>query len=90
MHKEPLDGNAIGGSLLELSGRKMTAADRACGQRGSVVKLAEPHVYARAPGAVGRCRSPGAVVLVLTSIRGQLRVRFRQFRLLDDPGAGSS
>jgi ferredoxin-NADP reductase len=86
---EPLDGNAIGGPLFELFGREMTAADGACGHCGSVFKLAELRVYARAPGTVGRCRSCGAVVLVLTSIRGQLRVTFRHFRLLDNPGADS-
>ena len=87
---EPLDGNAIGGPLLELSGREMTAADGPCGQCGPVFQLAELRGYASAPGAVGRCRSRRAVVLALTSIRGQSRVRFRQFRLLDNPGAGSS
>ena len=86
---EPLYGNAIGGPLLELSGQAMTGG-RACGQRGSVFKLAGLRGYARAPGTAGRCRSRGAVVLVLTSIRGRLRVRVRQFRLLDDPGAASS
>ena len=47
---EPLYGNAIGRPLLELSGREMTAADGACGQCGSVFKLAELLVYSRAPG----------------------------------------
>ena len=85
---EALDGNAIGGSLFELFGREMTAVDGACGHCGQVSKLAELRVYANAPGTVARCRSCGEVVLVLTSIRGQLRATFRQFTLLDNPGAG--
>ena len=87
---EPLDANATGGPLIDLFGREMTAADGACGQCGSVFKLAGLRGYSRAPGTAGRCRSRGAVVLVLTGIRGRLRVRVRQFRLLDDPGAASS
>ena len=87
---EPLDGNAIGGPLLELSGREMTAADGPCGQCGPVFQLAELRGYASAPGAVGRCRSRGAVDLVRTGIGGRLRIRFRRFRLLEDPGAGRS
>jgi hypothetical protein len=80
---EALDGNAIGGPLLELYGRDMTAASGTCGHCGSVSRIAELRIYAAGPGTVGRCRSCGAVVLVLTSIRGQLRVTFRQFGLVD-------
>jgi hypothetical protein len=50
MHMEPLDANATGGPLIDLFGREMTAADGACGQCGSVFKLAELLVYSRAPG----------------------------------------
>ncbi len=79
---EPLDGNAIGGQLLELFGREMTAANGRCGRCGSVSPIAELRVYATGPGTVGRCRSCGEVVLVLTSIRGELRITFRQFAVL--------
>ena len=47
---EPLGRNAIGGPLLELSGREMTAADGPCGQCGSVFKLVGLRVYARRRG----------------------------------------
>ena len=76
---EALDGNAIGGPLLELYGRDMTAASGTCGHCGSVSRIAELRIYAAGPGTVGRCRSCGEVVLVLTNIREQLRVTFLQF-----------
>ena len=78
---EALDGNAIGGPLLELYGRDMTAASGTCGHCGSVSRIAELRIYTAGPGTVGRCRSCGQVVLVLTSIRGQLRVTIREFGL---------
>jgi hypothetical protein len=59
----------------------MTAASGTCGHCGSVSRIAELRIYAAGPGTVGRCGSCGEVVLVLTSIRGQLRVTFRQFGL---------
>ena len=76
---EALDGNAIGGPLLELYGRDMTAASGTCGHCGSVSRIAELRIYAAGPGTVGRCSSCDEVVLVLTSIRGQLAITFRQF-----------
>lgn len=82
---EALDGNAIGGPLLELFGREMTAVSGTCGHCGSVSRIAELRVYISGPGTVGRCRSCGEVVLVLTSIRGELRVTFRQFAIPDHP-----
>ena len=84
---EALDGNSIGGPLLELYGRDMTAVSGTCGHCGSVSRIAELRIYMTAMGTVGRCRSCGEVVLVLTSIRGQLRITFRQFGLVNQ-GAG--
>ena len=86
---EALDGNAIGGQLFEVFGREMTAVSGTCGHCGSVSRIAELRVYASGPGTVGRCPSCGEVVLVLTSIRGELRATVRQFAIPDDPGTGS-
>ena len=77
---EALDGNSIGGPLLELYGRDMTAASGTCGHCGSVSRVAELRIYA-GPGKVGRCHTCDEVVLVLTSIRGQLRITVRQFEM---------
>ena len=80
---EALDGNAIGGPLLELYGRDMTAASGTCGHCGELSRIAELRVYMTGMGSVGRCRTCDEVVLVLTSIRGQLRVTVRQFEMVN-------
>jgi Family of unknown function (DUF6510) len=64
-----LDGNAIAGELYEHFGREMTAASGECGHCGAHAQIGELHVYARAPGAVVRCRSCGSVVMVLAKER---------------------
>jgi hypothetical protein len=45
-----LDGNAIGGLLLEVFGTEMTAAVAVCGSCGAAGPMAETVVYMRAPG----------------------------------------
>jgi hypothetical protein len=69
---EALDGNAIGGALIEAFGSEMTDAIGRCKFCGAVRHLAELRVYMRAPGAVGRCPACMNVVLVVTSIRGSV------------------
>src|SRR5260370_33971491 len=51
---EPLDGNAIAGSLLEYFGGEMTLVRGTCRHCGITARIAEMRVYSRAPGAVGR------------------------------------
>ena len=65
-----LDGNAIGGLLLQVFGVEMTMARGVCGQCGAAGPVAEMVVYLSAPGTVARCRSCGAVLMVLVQIRG--------------------
>jgi hypothetical protein len=58
-----LDGNAIGGVLLEVFGVEMTVAVttcRSCGARGEIARL---EVYVRCPGTVVRCPVCGAVLM---------------------------
>jgi hypothetical protein len=50
-----LDGNAIGGVLLELFGVEMTIAHGTCGSCGAREQLARLDVYVHAPGIVARC-----------------------------------
>ena len=66
-----LDGNAIGGLLMELFGTEMTAAVAVCGTCGATGPMAETVVYLRAPGTVVRCRSCGAVLMVVVRHRLQ-------------------
>lgn len=65
-----LDGNAIGGQLLEIFGSDMTSADASCAACGAVGPVAEATVYLRGPGTVVRCRNCTSVLIVVTRVRG--------------------
>jgi hypothetical protein len=58
-----LDGNAIGGLLIELFGTDVTASIGVCASCGAQDYVATLDVYVHAPGVVGRCRSCGAVMI---------------------------
>lgn len=79
---EPLDGNAIAGTLFEHFGVEMTTARGACAHCGTVAPVAELVVYLRAPAAVVRCRSCGGVVMVVVSLRERPAVDHSCFRLV--------
>jgi hypothetical protein len=66
-----LDGNAIGGLLLELFGAELTAAPCVCGGCGAREEMARLDVYVHAPGVVVRCRHCEAVMLRI--VRGPAR-----------------
>ena len=68
-----LDGNAVGGLLLELFGVEMTVAVttcRSCGARGEIARL---DVYVRCPGTVVRCPACGAVLMRFVEGRDRTR-----------------
>jgi hypothetical protein len=65
-----LDGNAIGGDLLEVFGVDLTGATCLCAACGASAFVAEAVVYTRAPGRVARCRTCGERLFVLVTIRG--------------------
>jgi hypothetical protein len=67
---ETLDGNAIAGLLNEAFGVEMTGVMATCAACGVVAAIAECVVYPRLPGAVARCRSCGALLIVITHIHG--------------------
>jgi hypothetical protein len=58
-----LDGNAIGGLLLELFGVEMTTATSVCGSCGASGPVARLEVYAHAPGTVVRCVACKSVLM---------------------------
>ncbi len=60
-----LDGNAIGGLMVEIFGVEMTLATTICGSCGATRPVAELHVY-HAAGTVVRCASCGEVMLRVT------------------------
>ncbi len=87
---DALDGNAIGGWLFEAFGTEMTTAAGTCANCGARSQAAELRVYLRAPGAVGRCRACGAILMVLTQVRGTTCVDLHGFASLDMPaGVGA-
>jgi len=65
-----LDGNAIGGVLLELFGAEMTDVPGVCGTCGARAEIAATDVYFAA-GVVVRCRRCDGVLLRV--VRGRDR-----------------
>jgi hypothetical protein len=67
-----LDGNAIGGLLLEVFGTDLTGSMGVCASCGAEGHVATLDVYVHAPGVVGRCRSCGAVMIRI--VRSETRM----------------
>jgi Family of unknown function (DUF6510) len=67
---DPLDGNAIGGMLIDVFGHDMTTAKSTCGTCGAVRPMAELLIYMQAPGTVVRCRTCGSVLMVFVTAHG--------------------
>jgi Family of unknown function (DUF6510) len=65
-----LDGNAIGGLLLEIFAAEMTSAEATCATCGAVRPLADTMVYLGGPGTVVRCRRCTSVLMVISRVRG--------------------
>jgi hypothetical protein len=78
-----LDGNAIGGQLIEAFGVELTAASTVCGNCGARGVVAETVVFMRGPGTVARCRSCEAVLMVLVGVRGVTCVDLRGLAALE-------
>ena len=72
-----LDGNAIGGLLLEVFGTEMTTATGACGSCGTAGQVAELAVYRPELGTVVRCRHCDNVLMVFVQVRGVTCVDLR-------------
>jgi len=65
-----LDGNAIGGLLLDIFASDMTSAIATCAVCGSVRPVADAMVFLRVPGAVVRCRRCTSILIVISQVRG--------------------
>jgi len=72
-----LDGNAIGGLLIEVFGTEMTAATGRCGRCGTAAQVAELAVYRPGLGTVARCRHCDNVLMVFVQVRGVTCVDMR-------------
>lgn len=67
---DALDGNAIGGLLLEVFGTEMTTAVATCISCGASGQVAGLVVYLPGPGTVVRCPGCGRVLMVFVQVRG--------------------
>ena len=71
MESRVLDGNAIGGLLLELFGTELTAAPCVCGTCGAREEMARLDVYVDCTGVVVRCRH--CTNVMITIVQGRAR-----------------
>ena len=83
---DPVDGNAIGGLLIDVFGAEMTAASSTCAVCGARRPVAELVVYRRAPGTVVRCRTCGSVLMVFVTAHGVTGVDLSGLASMDQPG----
>jgi hypothetical protein len=72
-----VDGNAIGGMLIEVFGAEMTTAVGICGTCGTRGQVAEMAVYRSELGSVVRCRVCDNVLMVFVEVRGVTCVDLR-------------
>jgi uncharacterized Zn finger protein len=77
-----VDGNALGGMMMEVFGREMTDAHCACASCGTVNAIGAMLVY-RSAGDVMRCPTCGNVVTVAVTIRERTRVHLTGVRWLE-------
>ena len=84
-----VDGNALGGMMMEVFGREMTDAHGSCASCGTVHQIGAMLVY-RGAGDVMRCPTCGNVVTVAVTIRERTRVHLTGVRWLEphQPDAG--
>jgi Family of unknown function (DUF6510) len=80
-----LDGNAIGGLMLELFGTEMTTVPGTCGGCGAREQLAATDVYGDAPGFVVRCRHCEAVLIRIVRGRDRTWIDLSGMRSLEVP-----
>jgi DNA-directed RNA polymerase subunit RPC12/RpoP len=80
-----LDGNALGGLLIEVFGEEMTQARERCAGCGSIRELGALIAYTRGPGDVLRCPDCGSVLLVAVRISGRVRVSSPGIAWLETP-----
>lgn len=83
-----LDGNAVGGLLMELFGVEMTVAEAVCAHCHRVNPLGRVEVYMNAPGVVARCPDCGQVVMRIVRGRGRVWIDMSGIRCLEFAAPG--
>ena len=87
---DAVDGNAIGGLLIDVFGAEMTAAVSTCATCADTRPVAELVVYPRAPGTVVRCRTCGSVLMVFVTRTEITCVDLSGLASLSQPGSAVS
>ena len=82
---DAVDGNAIGGLLIDVFGTEMTAASSTCATCGARRPVAELVVYRRSPGTVVRCRTCGSVLMVFVRAHGVIGTDLTGLTSLSQP-----
>jgi Family of unknown function (DUF6510) len=82
---DPLDGNAIGGLLLDVFGAEMTDARGRCEHCGTIAVVAECEVFLGGPGVVVRCRTCHDLLMVFVQARETMCVDLSGLGSLDRP-----
>ena len=77
-----LDGNVLGGLLIEVFGQEMTDALGRCAHCGDENQVGALIVYRAGPGDVIRCPSCATVLIVATRLPTGPRVYFSSLRYL--------
>jgi hypothetical protein len=80
-----LDGNVMGGLLIEVFGQEMTDALGCCAHCGDTNQVGALIVYQSGPGDVVRCPSCATVLIVATRLPAGPRVYFSSLRWLQAP-----
>ena len=75
-----LDGNAMGGLLIEVFGQEMTEALGCCAHCGDENQVGALIVYRGGPGEVVRCPSCATVLIVAIRLPTGPRVYFSSLR----------
>ena len=78
-----LDGNALGGLLIDVFGADLTLAVTVCGGCGASGPVAELAVYRDGPGTVVRCRWCDRVLMVIVRAHGLFSVDLTGLASLD-------
>ncbi len=87
---DAVDGNAIGGLLIDVFGTEMTAADSTCGTCSASRPVAQLVVYQRAPGTVVRCRTCGSVLMVFVKAHDEMYIDLAGLAALGHSETGST
>jgi hypothetical protein len=80
-----VDGNAVGGMLIDVFGQEMTEVRERCGGCGSVREVGALVAYTRGPGDVLRCPDCDTVLIVCVPIGDGYRIAMRSVAWLDLP-----